>query len=276
MLSRYEPPSRRDPMNLDGSRILLTGATGGLGQAIARGLAERGASLILTGRRADVLEPLAAEIGGQAVVSDLAQPDAVDALLADAGDVDALVANAALPGSGPVLEYSVDEIDRALAVNLRAPIMLARALGERMVARGSGQLVFVSSLSGKAASPGAGIYCATKFGLRGFALGLREDLIGTGVGVSIVYPGFIRGAGMFAESDTKLPPFVGTKSPEDVAKAVAGAIEHDRAEVSVAPFGVRAGAALGGLMPAKAGAIQRRLGAQRIADQMSEGQKSKR
>jgi short-subunit dehydrogenase len=145
-----------------------------------------------------------------------------------------------------------------------------------MLARGTGQLVFISSLSGKAASPGAGIYCATKFGMRGFALGLREDLIGTGVGVSLVYPGFIRDAGMFAESDTKLPPGVGTKTPEDVAKGVIKAIEGNRAEVSVAPLSLRAGSALGGLMPAKIGAIQRKLGAQDVADQMAEGQKAKR
>jgi short-subunit dehydrogenase len=263
-------------MNLSGSRVLLTGATGGLGHAIARALAARGAELVLTGRRTDVLEPLAAESGGRAIASDLADPAAVDTLLAEAGDVDVLVANAALPGSGPVLDYTVDEIDRVLTVNLRAPIMLARALGGPMVDRGRGHLLFVSSLSGKAASPGSGIYSATKFGMRGFALGLREDLVGTGVGVSLVYPGFIRGAGMFAESGTKLPPFVGTNTPEDVGDAVVRAIETDRAEVSVAPLGIRAGAALGGLMPARVNAIQRRLGAQKIADQMSEGQRAKR
>lgn len=263
-------------MNLSGSRVLLTGASGGLGHAIARALAARGAELVLTGRRTDVLEPLAAEVGGTAVASDLADPDAVDALLADAGDIDVLVANAALPGSGPVLDYSVDEIDRALTVNLRAPIMLARALGEAMVARGRGHLLFVSSLSGKAASPGSGIYSATKFGMRGFALGLREDLIGTGVGVSLVYPGFIRGAGMFAESGTELPAFVGTRTPEQVGEAVVRAIVTDRAEISIAPLSLRAGSALGGLMPARVNAIQRRLGAQKVADQMSEGQRAKR
>jgi short-subunit dehydrogenase len=263
-------------MKIDGSRVLVTGATGGLGQAIARALAARGATLVLTGRRTDVLEPLAEEVGGVAIASDLADPASIDTLLDEAGDIDILVANAALPGSGPVLEYTVDEIDRALNVNLRAPMLLSRALGQRLVQRGAGHLVFISSLSGKAASPGAGVYCATKFGMRGFALSLREDLVGTGVGVSLVYPGFIRGAGMFAEANTKLPPGVGTKTPEDVAKAVIGAIEHDRAEVSVAPLGLRAGVALGGLMPAKVGAVQRRLGAQKIADQMAEGQKAKR
>ena len=263
-------------MNLSGSRVLLTGATGGIGLAIARALAARGAQLVLTGRRTDVLEPLATEVGGRAVAADLADPAAVDPLLEKAGEIDVLVANAALPGSGPVLEYSVEEIDRALNVNLRAPMLLARALGTRMVERGKGQLVFVSSLSGKTASPGAGIYCATKFGMRGFALSLREDLIDTGVGVSIVYPGFIRDAGMFAEAGAKLPFYVGTKSPDQVAAAVVEAVEKNRAEISVAPLGLRAGANLGSLLPAKVGAVQRRLGGQDLADSMARGQASKR
>ncbi len=265
-------------MNLSGSRVLLTGATGGIGLAIARALAERGAKLVLTGRRTDVLEPLAEELGPptRAIAADLADPDAIEPLLAEAGDIDVLVANAALPGSGAVLDYSVSDIDRALTVNLRAPILLARALGQPMVERGRGSLVFVSSLSGKTASPGAGIYCATKFGMRGFALALREDLIDTGVGVSIVYPGFISDAGMFAESGTKLPFYVGTKTPEQVAKGVVDAIEKNRAEVSVAPLGLRAGVTLGSLMPAKVGALQRRMGAQELADSMARGQASKR
>lgn len=263
-------------MNLSGSRILLTGATGGLGHAIARALAGHGASLVLTGRRTDVLEPLAAEIGGRAVASDLAAPEAVDELVEAAGEVDVLIANAAMAGAGGVLDDTVEQIDRALNVNLRAPIMLARALGPRMVERGSGHLLFVSSLQGKAVTPSATLYCATKFGVRGFALALREDLVGTGVGVSIVYPGFIRGAGMFAESDTKLPFYVGTKTPEQVAEAVVSAIEGNRAEISVAPLGLRAGAALSGLLPAATGAVQRRLGAQKIADQMIAGQRAKR
>ena len=74
-----------------------------------------------------------------------------------------------------------------------------------MIDRGHGHLVFISSLSGKVASPASSIYSATKFGLRGFALGLREDLAPHGVGVSVVLPGFIRDAGMFAEAAVKLP-----------------------------------------------------------------------
>jgi short-subunit dehydrogenase len=263
-------------MNPSGKRVLLTGATGGIGGSIARALAARGATLVLTGRRVDVLEPLAAEIGGTAIAADLSDAADVDRLLDEAGEIDILVANAALPGSGPLLEYTVDEIDRAVLVNLRAPMILARALGERMVARGAGHLVFVSSLSGKAASPGASVYAATKFGIRGFALCLREDLIGTGVGVSLVSPGFVSGAGMFEDTGIKLPPFVGSSPVEDVSAGVIKAIEANKPEVVVAPLAMRAGSALAGMFPGPINAVQRRLGANKIADAMGDKQRVKR
>ena len=123
-----------------------------------------------------------------------------------------LVANAGVPANGLLEELSQEQIDRMLEVNLRAPIALARALMPSMIERGSGHMVFMSSLSGKAASPASSLYAATKFGLRGFALALREDLHQHGIGVSVVLPGFIRDAGMFADSGVKLPPGVGTRS----------------------------------------------------------------
>ncbi len=263
-------------MELRGRTVLLTGATGGLGNAIARALAARGAVPVLTGRRIEVLEPLAAETGGRAVAADLADPASFDRLLAEAGDVDVLVANAALPGSGHITSFSVEDIDRALAVNLRAPMVLARQLAEPMAARGGGHIVFVSSLAGKAASGGGSVYSATKFGLRGFAHALREDLRPAGVGVSVVLPGFIRDSGMFHDADVKLPPFVGTKTPEQVAAAVVRAIEHDRAELDVAPISMRAGAAFAGLAPELSARVQRRLGGAKVADDMARGQRDKR
>jgi len=263
-------------MELRGRTALVTGATGGLGTAVARALAARGASPILTGRRADALEPLAAETGGRAIACDLADAADLDRLLDAAGAVDVLVANAGLPGSGHISSFSVEDIDRAIAVNLRAPMVMARRLAEPMAARGSGHLVFVSSLSGKIASGGGSVYAATKFGLRGFAHGLREDLRDSGVGVSVVLPGFIRDSGMFHDSGVKLPGFVGTKTPEDVAAAVLRAIERDRAEIDVAPLSLRAGAAFGGLAPELSARLQRRLGGAKVADAMARGQRGKR
>jgi short-subunit dehydrogenase len=263
-------------VNLDGRSVLLTGATGGIGQAIARALAARGSRLVLTGRRAEVLEPLAAEIGGRAVACDLASADEVSRLLGECSNADVLVANAALPASGELGSFSVEEIDRALAVNLRAPIVLAQALSKGMVARSHGHIVFVSSLSGKAASARGSIYSATKFGLRGFALGLREDLRDTGVGVSTVFPGFISDAGMFHESGARLPGYVAMKTPDDVAAAVVRAIERNRAEIDVAPLGLRLGTAVAGLLPELSGRVQRRLGSLEIAESMAEGQRDKR
>jgi len=263
-------------MQISGARVLLTGATGGLGHAIARALAQRGGQLVLTGRRAEVLDPLATELGARALAVDLAQPGEVERLLEEAGEVDVLVANAALPASGTLDTYTVEQIDRALAVNVRAPIVLSHGLVGSMVARGGGQLVFMSSLSGKVASAGAALYNASKYALRGFASALRADLHGSGVGVSAVFPGFIRDAGMFADARVKLPPGVGTRSPEEVAAAVVDAIEHNRGEVDVAPLPLRASAMLGSVAPELAAGLARRLGAEEIGRRMGTAQRDKR
>ncbi|HWM10049.1 MAG TPA: SDR family NAD(P)-dependent oxidoreductase [Solirubrobacteraceae bacterium] len=263
-------------MNLGGRTALVTGASGGLGQAIARALARRGASVVLTARRAEVLEPLAAETGGRALTCDLSDRASVERLVSDAGPVDVLVANAAIPGSGPIDSFTVEEIDRAIEVNLRAPMVLARLMCEGMAERGGGQIVFVSSLSGKAGTAGSSVYAATKFGLRGFAQGLREDLRPRGVGVSTVFPSFIRDAGMFHESGGKLPGYIGTKTPEDVAGAVIAAIERDRSEIDVAPLALRLGTAFAGLAPEVAAIVQRKLGADKVAASISGGQGEKR
>lgn len=263
-------------LDLHGARALITGATGGLGHAIARALRARGCDLVLTGRRTDVLAPLADELGATSIAADLAEAAAVDRLLAEAGRIDVLVANAALPASGPLLEYSPEQIRRALAVNLEAPILLARAAAAEMVARERGHVVLVGSVAGIAASAKTPLYNATKFGLRGFALGFRGDLRGTGVGVSIVEPGFVRDAGMFVEGGGQLPRGVRTVSPDDVATGVLKAIDHDRAEVVVAPNELKVAAAVGGLFPELSARVQRRLGGDRVTDSLVDGQRTKR
>jgi uncharacterized protein len=263
-------------MRIEGTRVLLTGATGGLGQAIARALRAKGGELILTGRRLDVLEPLASELSARALAVDLSDAGEVDRLLAESGDIDILVANAALPGSGMLDSFTVQEIDRALEVNLRAPIVMAHALAPPMVERGRGHLLFMSSLSGKTGTAGSSIYNASKFGLRGFAMAMRAELHGKGVGVSAVFPGFIREAGMFAEAQVKLPRGVGTRSPEDVAKATVEAIERNRGEVDVAPMSLRLGSAFSGIAPELAATVTRKTGSDRIAHQLADSHRAKR
>jgi len=263
-------------VKIRGKTVLLTGATGGLGRAIAAALANGGARLVLSSRTADELAELAASLPGEhrVAVADLALEGSAERLCAEAPGVDVLVANAGLPGSGRLEKFTSDELTRALRVNLEAPIKMARELGPAMRERGGGHLVFISSLAGKAASPRSSVYSATKFGLRGFALSLREDFHGTGVGVSLVMPGFIRDAGMFADSKATAP-FVGTATPNDVGKAVVRAIERDRGVVEVAPRRQRIAAGIAHRHPQLAARLVRRR-AGNVADQVAEGQTDKR
>jgi short-subunit dehydrogenase len=263
-------------MQLAGTTVLLTGATGGLGHAIARGLAARGASLVLTGRRAEVLQPLADELGAVAVAADLADPEDVQRLADDHAHADVVVHNAAIPGSGPLDDYRVDEVDRVVDVNLRAPIVLTNQLIPSWKQRGRGHVVFISSMSAKVPTADASLYAATKLGLRGFAQALRPELRPHGIGVSVVFPGFIRGAGMFADTEVELPKGVGTNTPQEVAAAVVRAIEKGRGEIDVAPLGIKASGVLNGLFPGLPSAIAARVDDGRIGAELAEAQRDKR
>ena len=264
-------------MQLAGRTILLTGASGGLGHALATALAGRGARLVLSGRRAEALESLAASLPDALVaVSDLSDPASLRALAEAHPDVDVVVANAGIPGSGTLESFSEDQIDRLLAVNLRSPIMLSRLYLPAMRSRRSGHLVFMSSLSGRAPVAGGSLYSATKFGLRGFGASLRQDLRGTGVGVSIISPGFVHEAGMFADSGAELPPGFRTVSPEQVAEATISAIERGRGEVTVAPLELRIGTTFAAVAPELASKVAARLGGDRLAERLAEGQADKR
>src|ERR1700760_1162043 len=249
-------------MEISGRTALLTGATGGLGRAIAKGLADAGATLVLSGRREEDLLALAESLPGpdhRVVVADLAEDGEAERLADATPGVDILVANAGLPGAGWLSEFSAEEVKRAVRVNLEAPMLLARALFPAMLERGSGALVFVSSLSGKSARPRTSVYNATKFGLR-TALGPR------GIGVSLVSPGFVREAGMFADAGAKTPPLMGTTTPGAVADAVRRAIADDKVEITVAPILDRVAAHAGMVSPrasviAQSGAVGQRAAA---------------
>ena len=247
-------------MELDHRTVLLTGATGGLGRAIAAALARRGATLVLSSRKAAELDELASSLPGEGhrlIVCDLDEPGAVERLAGEAGALDVLIANAGLGGNGRFESFEAERIERLVRVNLEVPMLLARALVPAMRERGEGQLVFISSLAGKAVSGRSALYSATKAGLRAFALGLRQDLGAEGIGVSVVNPGFVREAGMFHESGRTPPPGLGTTTPERVGEAVAEAIEQDRAELDVAPLQQRVLANFAGRRPHLAARITR-------------------
>lgn len=266
-------------MELADRTALLTGATGGLGRAIATALAGRGTTMVLSGRKAEALEEMAAGLPGDGhriVPANLAEPGAAEKLAAEAGAVDVLVANAGLPGTGRLPDYSTEQLTGTLRVNLEAPMLLARAVEPAMLGKGSGHMVFIASLSGKSATPLSSVYNATKFGLRGFALGLRADLDPQGIGVSIVSPGTIREAGMYADSGAKPIPGLGTGSPQQVADAVIKAITHNKAEITVAPIQQRFLAHFALATPGLSVKIASGDAGQKAAAAVAEGQTDKR
>ncbi|RDI44409.1 SDR family NAD(P)-dependent oxidoreductase [Nocardia mexicana] len=260
---------------LTDSRVLLTGATGGIGHAVAREFATEGAELVVTGRRSDVLDVLASELGATAIAADLSDAAQVARLAADSGPVDVLIANAGLPAGGHLLELSTTELDRIVDVNLRAPMLLARHFAEGMLARGRGHIVFVGSIAGLLPAPMVSLYNATKFGLRGFSLALRHDLGSAGVGVSVVEPGFVRDAGMFADGGSSLPRGMRTVSPRQVARAVVRAVRDDVGEIVVAPLEVRLLARIGCVMPGLLAPLHRAMDAERLGAELGGGLRNK-
>lgn len=254
-------------MDIRNTTALVTGANGGIGEAIVAHLVSAGAKVVITGRRADALHVVAERTGARAIVADLAQRDDLTRIAREAGPVDILVANAAIPATGDFTnEVDEDFIERTLDVNLKAPILMAKHFVPPMVKNKKGHLVFISSVAGRMPAKGSTMYCATKYGMRGFAGSLREDLHGTGVGVSTVFPGFIRDAGMFAKTGVKLPSVMGTKSPVDVAEAVIRSIRRDLGEVTVAAVDQRLGAFMSMLTPNLVSKLQRTFGGDAIAN----------
>ena len=263
-------------MILKGSRVLVTGASGGLGDAIVRACAARGSKLLLTGRNEEALRRLVAGTGGEFLVADLADPQDVDRLVGWAGDIDVLVSNAALPAGGEVETFSVEEIDRALQVNLRAPMVLSRVLGAQMASRAKGQIVFVSSLAAAFPTPGLTIYNATKSALASYGISLRGELAPKGVGVSIIYPGPIADAGMWADTGLEAPMGLRTRSPRDVGAAVVRAVEQNRPQLIVAPVSLRLGAFFARAAPGVFARLAPRMGSSKVTAAMAEALRHKR
>ncbi|TMF78033.1 MAG: SDR family NAD(P)-dependent oxidoreductase [Chloroflexi bacterium] len=263
--------------DLSGKTVLVTGASTGLGPHIARRLREAGAKFVLSARNEAALEKLADELGeSQVIAADLSRTGEPERLAAESGHVDVLVSNAGIPATGRLTTFKVEEIDRAIAVNLRAGIVLASKLVPGMLERKSGHLVFMSSIAGKLPSGGETIYNATKFGVRGFALALREELWGTGVGVSVISPTFVSEAGMWAVTGLKPNPIAGEVSPEQVADAVWTSITKNKREIDVVPIQLRTVLKLQALTPGVFATTARWMGATRSNEDLDERQRDKR
>lgn len=184
-------------MNLAGKRVVLTGASGGIGGELARALAQAGAQLMLLGRDAERLDRLTAELrqtGATAayIAADLRRPEAAQMLAGQArrvmGGTDILINNA---GIGRFQLFEADDpaaMEALLSLDLLAPMRLAHALLPEMLARGDGQIVNIGSTFGRLAFPGYAAYSAAKHGLRGWSEALRRELAGTGVSVSYISP----------------------------------------------------------------------------------------
>ena len=177
-------------MDVNGRRVLVTGASRGIGEAIARSFARAGANVALVARSEGPLKELAAEVGGTAFPTDLTDPTAVDGLIArveaDGGPVDVLVNNAGIDLAGPFVDTPPAELEQIYRVNLVSPVQLCRQAIPGMLSRGRGHIVNVSSLAGTAVFPGLVAYSSTKSGLTHFTAGLRADLKGKPVKTTVV------------------------------------------------------------------------------------------
>lgn len=212
----------------DGRTALITGASSGVGEAVARRLAEEGARVVLVARTAAALDAVAKEIGDRAIaipadVSDLEQlRTLVEQTVRETGGVQILVNNAGYNHRGPVLDADPDELARIVDVNLRAPILLTRLLLPQLREQSKANIVNVASIAGQIPLPDEATYSATKFGLRGFSMALAEEMRGTSVQVSIVSPGPID-TGFITRDIENVPDLVFSQpmsSADDVASAV--------------------------------------------------------
>jgi len=222
-----------DPFRLDGKTALVTGASGGIGAAIARLLHAQGASVALSGTRADALAQLAASLGDRAYAcpANLAEPDAPATLIAAAeaamGGLDILINNAGVTKDALVLRMSDADFESVLALDLTAPFRLARAALRGMLRKRSGRVINIGSIVGATGNPGQANYVAAKAGLAGLTKALAQEAASRGVTVNLVAPGFIATPMTDALTDAQRAallariPLGRMGTPEDVAAAVA-------------------------------------------------------
>ena len=241
---------------LDGKPALVTGASGGIGAAIARALHAQGAKVVLSGTRRERLEELAGDLGEGAFVCpadlrDAAEPNAlVEAAEKAAGPLHILVNNAGMTRDMLALRMSDLDWQAVLDIDLSAPFRLARAVLRGMLRRRAGRIINISSIVGATGNPGQANYAAAKAGLVGMSKSLAQEVGSRGITVNVVAPGFIDTAMTEALNDAQKAklaaqiPLGRIGQPEDVAGAVVYLASDAAAWVTGATLHVNGGMAM--------------------------------
>ena len=250
-----------------GTRAVVTGASRGIGRAVAHALAERGATVGLAARSATELHMLAAALPGEhhPLTCDVALPvsitDAVEQFVEAEGRIDLLVANAGIAHYEPVVEQSLEHVDWMTQVNWMGTVHTVQAALPHMLREGRGHIVVMSSGAGLRGFPGAAAYGATKAAQRVFAEALRHELAGTGVSVTTVFPGEVR-TSLHDHERARLPAWYRggphAASPDVLAQRIVQAVERDSRTLHHRPL-VRGMGMLHGVSPALADRVLRRL-----------------
>lgn len=249
----------------DQTRVLITGASRGIGRALARELDRRGAKLGLIAREPSGLEALASELHGDPLLlpADVSVRTEIERAVAEfttvAGGIDLLIANAGVADYGPFADMPVERVERMVAVNVLGTMLTVKAGLEPMLAAGRGHVVVLSSGAGLRAFPSAAAYGGTKAAGAEFAGALRHELSGTGVSVTTVFPGEVA-TDLHSHEPDRLPDWRRADEaidPAEVAAAILAAVRDDQAEVFV-PSQVRL-LGLNGIAPRFTDRLLRRL-----------------
>ena len=228
-------------MDLTGRHVLVTGGSRGIGRGLAEAFAERGAKVTIVARTEGPLREAAEQIGADWIAADVSDPGQLEGIIERAGTVDVLVNNAGFDAVGRFTELSADQLRQLWDINVVAPAELTRQVLPGMTERGSGRVVFISSLSAEVALPGLGAYSAAKAAVSQLAEGVRADLRGSPVGVTLVELGAVSTdmyAGVRDNQDTAKAfdrvhrlQMLRELSVEEVVRGVVRAVERDRNSV---------------------------------------------
>ncbi len=277
--------------DLSNSKILLTGASRGIGAVLADALAARGADLLLVARSEPDLEEVRARVAkrGTRVLTlsvDLGDHRALERLVEvarrDLGEIDVLVNNAGIEQMGFYEDLTSAEIERSIALNLATPMLLTRLVLPDMLARDRGHILNVASIAGLGATAFGEAYGATKHGLVGFTRSLRASLKarGSAVSASVLCPGFVAGTGMYQEVHERYgvvaPWRLGTSAPAGVARAALRAIERDEPELIVNRTPLRHLIALGAALPRTVERVTRAFDVNAASRELAERRRAER